>query len=132
MADVYPIQHAGIFNISTGAAGAQTLQAVLTVAMNSSNVSGHGRLTQATNPPLDCNNAFTGVVHALGLGKAQQIYSLQGSAIPPLPGATQVTQLLIVLDGIWGTKGTATYTYLQGSTFHELADVPVRVEWLMQ
>ena len=110
MADLFPIQHAGIFNISTGAAGAQTLQAVLTVAMKSNSVNGHGRLSQATNPPLDANNAFTGVVHALGLGKAQQIYSLQGSAIPPLPGAPHVTQLLIVLDGIWASKGTATYT----------------------
>ncbi len=132
MADSHSIQHAGVFTITTGAAVAQTLHGVLTVPQNSSSVSGHGTLTQATNPPLNVHNAFSGVVHALGLGKAQQIYSLSGSAIPPLLGAPHVTQLLIVLDGIWGTAGKATYTYVTGSSFHEVTDVPVHVQWLPQ
>jgi len=132
MADFHPIQHAGLFTITTGAAGAQTLQAVLSVPSGSSTVSGHGHLTQATNPVLDANTAFQGVVHATGLGKAEQIYALTGHAVPPLLGAPHVTQLLIVLDGVWGTKGTATYTYVTGSTFHEVKDVPVTVKWLLQ
>ncbi len=132
MADIHPLQQAGVFTITTGAPGAQTLLAVLTVPQNSSSVSGHGTLTQATNPPLHANNAFSGVVHALGLGKAQQVYSLTGSAVPPLLGAPHVTQLLIVLDGIWGTSGKATYTYVIGSSFHTVTDVPVHVQWLLQ
>jgi hypothetical protein len=47
-------------------------------------------------------------------------------------GAPHVTQLVIVLDGIWGSKGTATYTYVTGSVFHEITDVPVTVQWLLQ
>ena len=57
---------------------------------------------------------------------------MQGSAVPPLLGAPHVTQLVIVLDGIWGSKGTATYTYVTGSVFHEITDVPVTVQWLLQ
>ncbi len=129
---IFPFNHTGNFSIGTHNPGAVTLQALLSVPQNSSIVSGHGLLTQATNPPLHANNAFHGVVHALGAGPAKQIYALQGSAIPPLLGAPHVTQLAIVLDGIWGTKGTATYTYVTGSIFHEIKDVPVTVEWLLQ
>lgn len=126
------IQHAGVFSIGAPMPGAPHLQAVLSVPANSSAVSGHGLLTQATNPPLQANNGFAGVVHAVGTPKAQQIFALHGTAIPALLGAPHVTQLLIVLDGIWGTKGTATYTYVTGSVFHEIKDVPVTVKWLLQ
>lgn len=129
---VFPFNHTGVFTIGTELAGAPLLKAVLSVPANSSIVTGHGVLTQATNPPLHINNAFHGVVHALGLGPAKQIYSLQGTAVPPLLGAPHVTQLLIVLDGIWGTKGTATYSYMMGSVFPEIKDVPVAVQWLLQ
>lgn len=127
-----PFSNTGVFTITTGMAGAQTLQAILSVPRGSSTVSGHGKLTQATNPPLDANNAFTGVVHAVGTPKAMQMYALQGTAIPPLLGAPHITQLLITTEGIWGTKGTASYTYVTGAVFHEVKDVPVTVQWLLQ
>lgn len=130
--NAFPFNHTGVFSIGTDKPGAPTLKAVLSVPANSSTVSGHGVLTQATNPPLHVNNAFHGVVHSLGLGPAKQVYSVQGSAVPPLLGAPHVTQLVIVLDGIWGSKGTASYTYVTGSVFHEIADVPVTVQWLLQ
>jgi hypothetical protein len=129
---IFPFSHTGVFTIGTKAPGAVTLQAVLTVPHNSSSVSGHGLLTQATNPPLHINNAFQGAVHALGVGPAKQIYTLHGSAVPPLLGAPHVTHLSITLDGVWGTKGTASYTYVRGSTFHDVHDVPVTVKWLLQ
>jgi len=128
----FPFAHTGVFDIGTHAPGAPTLQAVLSTPANSSTVSGHGTLTQATNPPLNINNAFHGVVHALGLGPAVQIYALQGAAIPPLLGAPHVTNLVITLQGVWGDKGTATYTYVTGAVFHEVRDVPVAVRWLLQ
>ncbi|MGC9955212.1 MAG: DUF1842 domain-containing protein [Rhizomicrobium sp.] len=130
--NTHAFQHTGVFSIGTHAAGAPTLQAILSVPADSSIVSGHGVLTQAINPPLHANNAFHGVVHALGLGPAKQIYAVQGTAVPPLLGAPHVTQLVIALDGIWGTKGTATYTYVTGAVFHEIKDVPVTVQWLLQ
>jgi len=128
----FPFNHTGVFTIGTAKPGAVMLKAILSVPYNSSTVSGHGGLTQATNPPLNINNAFHGVVHSLGLGPAKQIYALQGVAVPPLPGAPHVTQLSIELDGIWGTKGMATYTYVTGAVFHEVKDVPVAVQWLLQ
>ena len=134
MAETTPFMlHTGAFYIGTHAPGAQTLQAILTMPTDSSTVTGHGMLTQAINPPLHANNAFHGVVHAVGTPPpAKQIFALQGTAVPPLLGAPHVTQLVIVLDGIWGTKGTATYTYVTGAAFHEIKEVPVTVNWLLQ
>ena len=80
---IFPFNHTGIFTIGTGQPGAVTLKAILTVPHNSSIVSGHGTLSQATNPPLQGNTSFHGVVHALGLGPAKQIYALTGD-----PGAS--------------------------------------------
>jgi hypothetical protein len=128
----FPFSHTGVFDIGTHAPGAPTLQAVLSVPADSSTVSGHGTLTQATNPPLHANNAFTGVVHVLGFGPAVQVYALHGTAVPPLLGAPHVTQLSIALEGVWGTKGTASYTYVTGAAFHEVRDAPVKVRWLLQ
>lgn len=128
-----PFNHTGVFTIGTGAAGAPSLNAVLTVPANSSTVTGHGLLTQAIHPPLHANSAFSGMVHVLAFGgSATQIYSLQGTAVPPLLGAPHVTHLLITLDGIWGKEGKATYFYVVGSGSHEIKDVPVKVRWLPQ
>ncbi len=129
---MFPFNHTGVFTIGTAKPGAVMLKAILSVPHNSSTVSGHGGLTQATNPPLNVNSAFHGVVHSLGFGPDKQIYALQGTAVPPLLGAPHVTQLWIALDGTWGTKGTATYTYVTGSVFHEVKDVLVAVQWLLQ
>jgi Domain of unknown function (DUF1842) len=135
---IFPFNHTGVFTIGTGQPGAVTLKAILTVPHNSSTVSGHGTLTQATNPPLHSNTAFHGVVHALGLGPAKQVYALTGIPVPPALATTYVMHLSIVLDGIWGTKGTATYSYLVGHhppghpPVHEVKDAPVTVQWLLQ
>ncbi len=129
----FPFNHTGVFCIGSGQPGAPMLKAMLSVAADSSIVSGNGVLSQATNPPLHAYNAFHGVVHSLGAGTpAKQVYALQGSAVPPLLGAPHVTQLAIVLDGIWGSKGEATYTYVTGSVFHEVKQVSVTVQWLLQ
>jgi len=131
---IFPLNHTGDFKIGTGAPGAPLLRAILTVPQNSSTVTGQGRLTQAINPPLNFNSAFHGMVHVLVLppGPARQVYALQGTALPPLLGAPHVTQLLITLEGIWGTKGTATYQYAVGSQIHDIKDAPVSVTWLLQ
>jgi hypothetical protein len=125
--------HHGHFMIGTRLPGAPYLDAFLTVPDNSSTVTGTGLLTQATNPPLHANNSFVGVVTILVSGPSTtQIYSLQGHALPPLPGATHVTHLVITLDAIWGPAGTATYTYVVGAESREVRDVPVTVKWMPQ
>src|SRR6516165_791893 len=102
---LFPFNHTGIFTIGGGKPGAITLKAILTVPHNASTVSGHGTLSQATNPPLSGNTALHGV------------------AQPPHIAATYVMQLSIVLDGIWGTKGVATYSYLVGTHPPELPPI---------
>jgi Domain of unknown function (DUF1842) len=138
---IFPFNHTGVFTIGTGQPGAVTLKAILTVPHNSSIVSGHGTLTQAIAPPgLQGHTAFHGVVHTLGFGPLppKQIYSLTGVPVPPALATTYVMQLFIVLDGVWGTKGTATYSYLVGHhppelpPIREIADAPVTVQWLLQ
>ena len=133
--DIVPFGHTGKFTIGTPKPGAVLLQAVLTVPPNSSTVTGHGALTQATNPPLRGNTAFNGVVHVIGglpPAPPKQVYSLQGVPTPPALITTYVTQLSIVLDGIWGTKGKATYTWFDSTRpdrgFHEVNDVDVTVQ----
>ncbi|WP_414447545.1 DUF1842 domain-containing protein [Burkholderia sp. 22PA0099] len=133
MAEIYPFNHTGNFTIGKlGLPGGLLLKAILTVPQTSSKVTGHGVLTQATNPPLHNETAFNGSVHALGLGEAKQVYALQGSAIPPLLGAPHVTELVIQLDGIWGKTGKASYTYVLGDTVHRIEDQDVAVQWLLQ
>lgn len=128
-----PLNHVGVFTISTGAAGAPTLEVVITVPQNSSTATGTGRLTQATNPPLNVMTAFHGQVHATGLGTTEQLYALQGQALPPYIGATFVSQLSIALDGIWGTKGVASYIVYNDTPTPKIVDgAPVRVQWLLQ
>jgi Domain of unknown function (DUF1842) len=134
MPEIFPLGHVGHFMIGTGAPGAPSLSVFLTVLHNSSTVTGCGLLINpSTHPELHANNAFHGVVHVLVFGgSTTQVYSLQGTAVPSLLGAPHVTHLLITLKGIWGTEGSATYTYVQGDRFHEVKEVPVRVRWLLQ
>ena len=130
---VPPFNHTGVFHIGTGMPGAPLLTAVLSVPQNGSTVTGHGVLSQAVHPPLNANNAFHGVVHVLAFGsQITQVYALQGAAIPPLLGAPHVIQLAISLDGIWGKEGKATYSYVSREVIHEVKDVPVKVQWLLQ
>lgn len=127
--------HSGIFMIGTRLSGAPNLTARLSVlpeteATANNTVTGDGRLTQAINPPLDIQNIFSGKVYALGFGTAHQIFGLRGQPPHPLAGAPTIPELMINLNGIWGNKGVASYTYCIGSQFHEVKDVPVTVEWL--
>jgi hypothetical protein len=135
MSEKTPIvfNHTGDFRIGTGMAGAKHLQAILSVPGDTSMVHGTGILGQAVNPPLMIKSHLDGVVHALGAGPAKQVFALHGSPIPKgLLGTPVITDVLIVLDGVWGSKGTATYSYWIGSTFEEVKDVPVAVKWLLQ
>jgi hypothetical protein len=135
MADaIIPFGHTGKFTITTGIGGV-VLQAVLTVPPNSSSVTGHGTLSQAVNPPWHGNTAFHGVVHVIGglpPAPPKQVYSLTGVPVPPSWLVPYVSHLTIVLDGIWGTKGRATYTYFKDHGFHPVKDAEVTVQWLLQ
>jgi hypothetical protein len=137
MADaIIPFGHTGRFIIGAQQPGGQLLQALLRVAPNSSTVTGTGSLTQTINPPPpNSDTAFHGVVHVLGMppGQAKQIYALHGVPVPAGFLKAYIMTLVICLDGVWGTKGTATYTWMDvHHHIHEVKDVPVAVHWLLQ
>ena len=133
MPESFSLDHVGYFNIGTGNPGALFLTAVLTVPQNSNTVTGTGLLTQAISPPLRAETAFHGIVDVLVMGgQTTQIFSLQGVPFLPIVGPPYVTHLLIKLDGIWGTKGKATYTYAVDGVHHEAKDQPVTVKWPLQ
>ncbi len=121
----------GLFNIGTHMAGAPQLTARLTVQIETSTCDGRGELDQAVSPPLHIVSSFNGQVHVLGGGKAHQVFALRGNPLAPLTGAPVISDLFISLDGIWGIKGTASYTYLMGSEIREIRDAPVAVNWRM-
>jgi hypothetical protein len=130
-----PLGHVGQFKIGTLNPGAPFLNAVLTVPQNSNSVTGTGLLTQAISPPLRAETAFHGFVEVLVMGgQTIQVFTLQGVPFLPIVGPPYVTHLLISLKEIWGNEGTATYTYVDGSSSasHEVKNVPVTVKWLLQ
>jgi Domain of unknown function (DUF1842) len=133
VAESFPLDNVGRFDIGTHQPGAPLLIAVLTVPQNSNRVTGTGVLTQAVSPPLRAETAFHGIVEVLVFGeKTTQVFSLQGVPFTPIVGPPYVNHLLIRLDGIWGKQGKATYTYFVGAVSHEVKDVPVNVTWLLQ
>src|SRR4051794_16614599 len=112
MSDIVILPESGIFTITTGLPGAPRLKVWLSAEPKQGYAVGHAVFTQAVHPDPSFQSALAGNVYAGGLGKAHQYYVLHGSALPqPLLGAPYITNLLIVLDGIWGTKGTACYSY---------------------
>jgi len=135
MPELPPRDHVGQFKIGTLNPGARFLTALLTVPQNSNSVTGTGVLTQAISPPLRAETAFHGFVEVLVMGgQTTQVFTLQGVPFLPIVGPTYVTHLLIWLKKIWGEEGTATYTYVDGSSSasHEVKNVPVTVKWLPQ
>ncbi len=133
MSEFHPFNHAGTFSIGTpNLAGGRRLQVFLSVPQGTNSVSGYGTLTQATNPPLHIESAFHGSVYSLGLASGQQVYALQGTTVPAIPGAPHVTELVITLDSTWSKTGKAAYKYVVGSQFEEATDQPVTVQWLLQ
>lgn len=135
MPELPPLDHVGQFKIGTQAPGAPFLTALLTVPQNSNTVTGTGVLTQAISPPLRAETAFHGFVEILVMGgQTTQVFTLQGVPFLPILGPPYVTHLLIWLKEIWGNQGTATYTYVDGSSSasHEVKNVPVTVKWLLQ
>ncbi|RKP43890.1 hypothetical protein [Trinickia fusca] len=144
--------HIGHFHITGGqinwppAAGigpvmpSRTLNVTLHVQPGSSNVTGNGTLsvTYPGKPVQYIRTHFHGTVHVLGygVGKAFQIFSLQGAPVHPMPGAPFVSHLVIDLKNIWGREGTATYTYEIGGVEPIsgviIKDADVSARWLVK
>jgi hypothetical protein len=132
MADTYKFPKTGVFVIGTGADGANNLRAVLSIDTTTSSVIGRGDYSKVQNPVLTAHSNLKGAVHATGLGTTQQIYALQGTTESGLLGASNITSLVIVTTGIWGTEGVASYTiYNDTPTPVHVEKQPVKVTWLL-
>lgn len=123
------------YDISTGLAGAPTLQIHLLFDDITETVLGWGRLTQAVNPPLEIKAWLTGgFLYPLVNGAADQcIVFLKGVPLvkwpkyggigPELPTVIDVTLNLNANR----TEGTANYAYLgEDGKWHEQNGVPVK------
>ncbi len=122
----------GRFTIGTGAAGAPHVRATLNVI--GSAVGGPASFSQPVSPPLGFVSEMKGHVHVIVSGAdVRQIHALEGTPIfPPDLAAPFILSMVIVLDGIWGTKGTASYTYVTSDKQHvKVENQPVKVQWLL-
>lgn len=112
------------YRCGSGMAGAQTLTLDLVVSTpfgqgQSTTVSGVGRITQATNPPLNLVTFIKGVVHMLNGPTA---VAMTGTSIT----GEQNFQGVLLLPHGWGKPGSATYIYVRDG---EQIDVgPVNAE----
>jgi hypothetical protein len=120
----------GQFTIGGTKPGEPTLKGMLLVA-GSGDVVGAAVFSWAVSPPQRFAVTLSGQTHATGLGTAKQLYALHGHAFPAMAGASNIPMLSIVLDGIWGKKGTASFTVWNDTpdikTFENLS---IAVNWL--
>lgn len=120
----------GQFTIGGTKPGEPTLKGMLLVA-GTGDVVGAAVFSWTVSPPQMFAVTLSGQTHATGLGTAKQLYALHGRAFPALVGASNIPMLSIALDGIWGKKGTASFTVWNDTpdikTFENL---PIAVDWL--
>jgi len=125
--DVLPLPKTGFFHIGTNAISGPLVTAHLTVTGDT--VTGVADFSQPVSPPIRFCNDMKGSVHTIVFGKdVHQVYSLQG--LQAAGSAYWISSMVITLDGIWGTKGTASYTYITPDKKHvSVESQPVTVTW---
>jgi hypothetical protein len=145
--------HIGQFHITGGSIGwppragigpvmpTRVLDVTLYAQNGSNTVTGEGTLVQ-TPPGQTSSYArthFQGtfLVRNYGVGKAFQIFSLNGTPVSRVLGAPFISHLIIDLKALWGNEGTATYTIETSGVeqpAHELTvkDANVTVKWLVK
>ena len=126
-----PYDAEGHFSITSGLVGAPSISASLITISKTGFTQGYGTVSQAVYPPLQFQTKLAGVAHATGAGKAEQIFDLHGIETSQLVGAPRIVSLLIVLDGIWGTTGKASYVLFEDTPEpKEFKDQKVAVTWI--
>jgi hypothetical protein len=98
--------------------------------MNGSVATGIGRISQATNPPLDINAQLAGRTSLIVFGAdVTRSIQLTGREIPGLlPDPINVRNCDIVLQGAEGKHGSASYEYLQNGQWHKV-EGPATASW---
>lgn len=102
--------------------------------LNENLATGVGRITQATNPPLNINTQLAGRTSIIVFGgNATQTIQLTGHELlmPISPAPINVRNCDIALQGIEGKHGTASYEYLNNGQWHKV-EGPVTAVWSKQ
>ncbi len=106
------------YRITTGMAGAQTLELHLGVSTPDKKVSGNGVITQAVNPPLHQPIVVSGVYSVMTVMPQNTHIQVR------LEGSNGVS-IIMVLEDDWAS-GKANYSYVnQSGQTVELKDIPV-------
>ena len=97
---------------------------------NGNVATGIGRITQATNPPLDINTQLAGRTSLIVFGAdVTRSIQLTGRELPVLlPDPINVRNCDIVLQGAEGTHGSASYEYLQNGQWRKV-EGPATATW---
>lgn len=117
------------YEIGTGLAGAPTFQLTMTVDTPTETINGTGKITQATNPPIDVTTNLTGNYTDMTVMPNNTHILVNATGYPILnwpshggvgPVIMPNVQLQIVLNSDW-QSGTACYKYRTG-VFDNLND----------
>lgn len=99
--------------------------------LNVNVATGIGRISQATNPPLEINTQLAGRTSLIVFG-ADVTRSIQLTGrelvIPITPEQLNVRNCDIVLQGAEGKHGSASYEYLQNGQWHKV-EGPATATW---
>nr|WKF60217.1 hypothetical protein HUO10_004738 [Paraburkholderia busanensis] len=116
--------------VGTGQPGAPTLTLGLLVDTPRRTVVGGATITQAVNPPLDFHADTWGTFTYLALmppSETRILVALQGNTGGPESNSVTTFRLHLVLNNDW-QAGVANYSYLNNGSWHEVGNVPARLD----
>ncbi|MBV9786984.1 MAG: DUF1842 domain-containing protein [Chloroflexi bacterium] len=122
------------YEIGTGAPGAPLFTVHFFVNTPHKTVTGMGRITQTTNPPLDLSTKLEGRYDTVLIeGEPYQVVAATGYPVivgsplaVPGPAFEPNVYLHMKLSGDW-QSGTATYIYIDEGNPHAITDVPAKL-----
>ncbi|TKC91597.1 DUF1842 domain-containing protein [Trinickia terrae] len=116
--------------IGTGMAGAPSLGLNLLVDTPERRVVGTAAVTQAVNPPLDFHADVWGSYTYLTLMppvNSRILVTAEGNSGGPTSNSMVTFKLRLLLNSDWQT-GVATYEYWDNGSWHEVANVPAKID----
>ncbi|MEW6734634.1 MAG: DUF1842 domain-containing protein [Acidobacteriota bacterium] len=122
------------YDIGTDLIGAPLFKLHLSVYTPNKTVTGTGRITQTTNPPLDIATRVQGEYTYMTVmpNKSHILVTAVGYPIINWPAHAGIgpvippnVELRMVLEDNW-SSGRAMYRYLVDGSWHEVTDAPVK------
>lgn len=133
MAKQSEAQQTGLFILpsvtigNVGMPGAPIFQASLAVNTVSEQISGHGRITQATNPPVDVETHLSGYYIVATVMPKETRMIVHASGVPHSGAGLQNVRLRMSLSEDW-KSGTASFDYRGADgKWYSVNDVPVKI-----